>query len=583
MKKLLIIGILFSNFLLASQISCDKKVDEVGEKFLAKMTLAKVDEIDDKNHYISPSSTSHISKSPLKLLSMNTKECSSSKKRDLKVYRAIVELFAINKGNFIIDKDIADKNHKEKDTLLRSVQTDIVIPVISNNQKYTKQYIQDILAYNKKDIDSIDINILQEKILDMKEKFPLKIRLKTINDTLSEITASKLNNNSEEDFISESLFRIADNKQLYKNSSWLAMSFYDTVETIVLEDKDGNLLKAPFDIAKSDLITSDMNDTKNYIYFMDKNGQTHSEKNSSIDYHYFLAEDGAINPRNEMKATLHYFFDPKDRNIQSERIKKYENRYVLLNQLFKKYKVDFFPSDFHVSFDISDIMAHKYNFVYVTSGTKGDESYGHTMLHIYKGEKIGVKPIEQDNSDPIKDKDIPVPKSEQFKKVEINSTKVDLNNTKFSEDNLYINFGVVKQKIGFFDKIKGLFGKIYGEFTIHEEETFLSTQYKDRMVMRVPISFFEQNIDKRVLFESHIEHIKKHSQGQKMDNKIIFKFPYRFISKNCAYIMTDLLEVPMPKIRKKFNNEKFFSFAPKDIFQLLKGDLNVNQHDTKNQ
>jgi len=573
----LLIYIFFSNFLLADQISCDKLVDKVGEEFLATMTLKKVDEIDNKNHYISASSTSHISKSSLKILSIDTKECSVGKQRDLKVYRAIVELFAINKGVFVIEKEIADRNHEEKKTILKGIQENMVIPVISNNKKYTKQYIQDILAFNGKDIDSVDIDRLKEKIKIMKENFSNKESLRSIKDKLFEI--SKDIHSTKKESVADFLFRIADNKQFYKNFSWLAMNFYDSIETVMLEDEDGNLLRTPFDIAKSDLITSDMNDTTNYIYFMDKNGNIDSNKSDFIDYHYFLSEDGTRNPRNELKATLHYFFDSKEISVRSKRIKKYENRYVLLKQLFKVYSVDSFPSDFELSFDISDILLHKYKLVYVTIGKKGDESYGHTMLHIYKGDKLNEKPIEEEKCDEVKNKDI---SDTDCKESNTSNVENDLNNSKLSENNLYINFGVPLKDIGFIDKIKGFFGKIYGEFTIHEEETYLSTQYKDRMVMRIPISIFEQNIDKKILFEAHIEHIKQHSRGQKTDNKIFFTFPYRFISKNCAYIMTDLLEVPIPEIREKFNNEKFFSFAPKDMFQLLKENLNVNQHDTKN-
>lgn len=123
-------------------------------------------------------------------------------------------------------------------------------------------------------------------------------------------------------------------------------------------------------------------------------------------------------------------------------------------------------------------------------------------------------------------------------------------------------------------------GLIYGEFSYHKSKTFLTRKYADRLVMQVPITILDNNISKKILFETHINHIAKHIKGENSTNEIIFKFPYRFISKNCAYIMTDLLEVPIPKLREKFNDESYYTFEPQDMFKLLEGEINVNQHKT---
>ena len=308
---------------------------------------------------------------------------------------------------------------------------------------------------------------------------------------------------------------------------------------------------------------------------MDKYGKTYPDKNDSMKYHYFLAEDGVRNPRSELNATLHYFFDPKDTTQQQERIKKYENRYVLLKQLFEKYKVSKFPSTFQIKLNTDDIINHKYNFVYVTSGLGGDEAYGHTMLHIDRG-------LKATNTKPLADYSKSLNRDPSTVPMKTNTTQIikDSNNTSFSTDDLYINFGVPLKEIGFLDKIKGLIGLIYGEFSYHKSKTFLTRKYADRLVMQVPITILDNNISKKILFETHINHIAKHIKGENSTNEIIFKFPYKFISKNCAYIMTDLLEVPIPELREKFNDKSYYTFEPQDMFKLLEGEINVNQHKT---
>jgi len=569
MKKLILSTLLCSTLLIGNQVTCEEEVKKVGAKYLHKITIEKAGNYNEQtNHYIS--SVSSSTNSVLKFLEIDTTHCTEASKRKLKVYTAIVELFSINQGLFQLNRETVDKGYAERAQIVNSLDKnkELIIPVISENKKYTRLSIQNILKYNKKDIDSIDMKELQEKVLDM--KLPSNVKLEDINQKLSKITID-LKDYKDEISTADFLFRIADNKALYRNISWLAMNFYDSAETISTGEGGGNDIQ----IIKSDLLTSDMGDTKNYIYFMDKYGKTYPDKNDSMDYHYFLAEDGVRNPRNELKATLHYFFDPKDTTQQQERIEKYENRYVLLKQLFEKYKVSKFPSTFQIKLNTDDIINHKYNFVYVTSGLGGDEAYGHTMLHIDRGFKAtSTKPLAHYSKSLKRDASI-VP-------LKTNTTQIiqDSNNTSFTTDDLYINFGVPLKEIGFLDKIKGLMGLIYGEFSYHKSKTFLTRKYADRLVMQVPITILDNNISKKILFETHINHIAKHIKGENSTNEIIFKFPYRFISKNCAYIMTDLLEVPIPKLREKFNDESYYTFEPQDMFKLLEGEINVNQHKT---
>jgi hypothetical protein len=331
-----------------------------------------------------------MSSTGLEFLNFNTKNCTEAEKRKLKLYQAIVELFGLNKGIFIIPEKIANNNHDEKDELFESLNyTPISIPVIHENNKYTKEHIQNILAYQKIDIQDVDINDLQENILDISENFAPNETIGSVEKKLSEMIGNNIKTYKESNSLANSLFAIAENKLLYQNHSWLAMNFYDTVDTKNIDEFTS------IQIVKSDLITSDMDSNKSYVYYMPKN----NDKNESSKYHYFLAKDGNINPASEMEATLHYFFDEKDNAIQKERICKYANRYILLKQLFTKFKVDKFPKNFDCGLNIDEIEGYKYNFIYVTSGKENSETYGHTMLHVYRGERIKEEKIENTQDD----------------------------------------------------------------------------------------------------------------------------------------------------------------------------------------
>lgn len=572
MKNIILYSILFTSFLFSNTTCAEKLTGEDGidKRFMKDIIKIEINNIENTNHYIS--SISSISNTGLKFLNFNTINCTEGEKRKLKFYQAIVELFGLSKRNFIIPKKIADNNHAEKDKLFGSLKdTQTFTPIIHGNKKYTKDNIQNILAYHKIDIQDVDIYDLQEKISNI--KFDANETIGTIEKKLSIMIENNLKEYKENNSLADSLFAIAENKLLYQNHSWLAMNFYDTVDIKMIDQFKS------IPIVRSDLITSDM-DNKSYVYYMPKN----NDKNDSSKYHYFLAKDGNINPISEMEATLHYFFDDKDTTIRKKRICQYENRYILLKQLFKKFKVNKFPKDFSCNLNITEIEKYKYNFVYVTSGEEGSESYGHTMLNVYRGERTSENKVENMPDDFTPD----IHKATYNRKINISkdksqNIKKDSNNSEIVSDEIYINFGVPEEKSsGFFNSIKGFFGGIYGVFTFHEESTFLPNNYNNRMIIKIPITALDKDPEKKLLLEAHLRHIQKHTQGQNSSNDILFKFPYKFISKNCAYIMSDLIEVPLPHLREKFNNESFFSFTPQDMFKLLEGEINVNQHQTSN-
>ncbi|CAA6798503.1 MAG: Unknown protein [uncultured Sulfurovum sp.] len=574
MKNLILYIFLFSSLLFSNE-TCEERLtgeNGINKQFMKTITMLKIDDVENTDHYISASS--NMSSTGLEFLNFNTKDCTAPQKRKLKFYQAIVELFGLNKGNFIIPEKIANNNHNEKDDLFESLDyTPVSTPVIHENHKYTKEHIQNILAYQKIDIQDVDINSLQEKILDISENFVANETIGSVEKKLSIMLGNNIKEYKASNSLADSFFAIAENKLLYNNPSWLAMNFYDTIDTKSIDD----FTSIP--IVRSDLITSDMDSNKSYVYYMPKN----NDKNESSKYHYFLAKDGNINPASEMEATLHYFFDEEDSSIRKERICQYHNRYILLKQLFTKFKVNKFPKDFNCDLKKEDVSDYKYNFVYVTSGEENSETYGHTMLHVYRGERLQEEKVENTQDD----LGASVFKS-TINKIKTTSSKKqknieDLNNSKMVSDDMYINFGVPdEESSGFVNKLKAFFGGLYGIFTFHEESTFLPRNYNNRMIIKVPITSLDKDLDKKLLLEAHLRHIQKHIQGQNSSNDILFKFPYKFVSKNCAYIMSDLIEVPLPHLREKFNKEKYFSFAPKDMFKLLEGEINVNQHQTSN-
>jgi len=91
------------------------------------------------------------------------------------------------------------------------------------------------------------------------------------------------------------------------------------------------------------------------------------------------------------------------------------------------------------------------------------------------------------------------------------------------------------------------------------------------MLIKFPITALENDIEKRELLSAQIQHIVNN-----IDN---FEIPYRFMSKNCAYVFANILEVPFPELRDKFNNTGYFTFKPKDIIELMKGKIDVSKHE----
>lgn len=615
MKKILLLTFILSISLWST--SCDDELNTTKSHLMQDVFHLEINRLEDTNHGLSHSSSSSSnSKNDLGFLDAKAMDCTAIQQSKFKVYQAVVALFGINKGAFRIDDKIVNKNYNEVTSLLAQTYDEeedenTVLPVVSENEKSTGSHIQHLVYhYLKVSIDKVDLKKLEIAINDAKDTHDTN---KIVNDknnmsslTLGQFTENLSNyiiadkiikdktNNKRE--IANFLFNIAEDKNFHKNTSWLAMNFYDTIG-FAMDIKNGELPSyneeslsyAWNQTIRSDLLV-DMNNSE-YTYFMSKNGKINDNNNrSSVLYHYFLAEDGVTNPYNELKATLHYFFDNNDTLIRHTRICEYNNRFILLKQLFKKYKVQKDVLNLRCNEqDEDEIRDYKYNYVYVTSGEDGDESYGHTMLHIDKGEKI-VSDVSAKGNIQEDVKKMPSIDNETKSKSETKSTTQKLssststpssvkdNNQSVKPIDLYINFGVPPmEKTNFIKKIsyqlKGLYGGIYGKFNTHTSETFLSKDYGNRMVVKVPIVALDKDINKKILLEAHIQHILKNQER--------FKFPYKFISKNCAYIISDILEVPLPKLRNKFNKEGYLSFAPKDIFKLLEDDINVNAHQAK--
>ena len=615
MKRLIISILFLSTFLLAS--NCEDELNVTRNKSMKNIFDYKINALESTAHSLSRSNSSSSSLNELGFLEFESEDCTPKEKKKFKVYQSIVALFGINKGDFKIDRNISDHNYKEVNNFLLQGKDefeneDILIPIVNENEKYTKQHIQYIVSYykgkNNLTIKDIDLNDLEKHINQVQDEnknnsaltlggfeeklskhiYALKTQTQAKSKTKTKKVISKKKNE-----VSNFLFSIAEDKHFYKNPSWLAMNFYDTIlfDSFV----DGQLLGTPIQTVKSDLIV-DENQSSHYKYFMLKDGTINKDKNISKNYHYFLAEDGIINPYNEMKATLHYFFN--DKNKRNERICEYYNRYILLKQLFKKYDIDKEELTLNChELDEDEVRGYRYSYIYVTSGKDSEEAYGHTMLYNYKGQKesnteslINKTPLPKNLMEiPIvtlatEDKKhiVTITPSELNKTNEYNitissNTKYDYNSS-YPADEVYINFGVPPIKNpNLWDKlsyqIKGFTGDINGQFNIHKSETFLTTDYKNRMIVKLPISVLDNDFDKKMLLAAHLQHIEK--------NHLRFKFPYKFISKNCAYIISDILEVPFPELRKRFNEEGYFSFAPKDVFNLLEGELNVNAHEAK--
>ena len=571
MKKILIILILMiANIAYAedtfdSQKLCANKLKEITSVAFYELPLPAIEEVDLRHSFSSSSSSGK----DLDFLDFDTKICKKSDGKAIENYWSIVSLFALNTGHILIPK----KRMKEYDEEIEEYS--IEKPFIpTNNEKIAKENIKKILTYynylgafEDKNVTINDFNItdLDTKLVALRDSFPtdennnssLNFTLLDANDkllsTLKGILKKSKNKGMTQKRKSPAIFlsKIIKVKKMYNNHSWFAMNFYNQEHQEIM-DKYGNILKTPLNFVESELITNDMNDTtKKYKYYLLKNGTINKDINSTSKYHYFLAEDGNKNPLTEMEATLHYFFD-NPMKTQKRACEDYPNRYVLLKQLFRGN--DSFKEatkNINCSNKISSDM--KFWYGYFTTGKDTSESFGHSVLFIQtKGE---YKLIKMENA-----------LDNNYAK---NNPKINITNM----DEFYLNFFVDRPKKGFLNGLSynfnGMIGGINGMFKIQKQPK-IDNGYKNRMLVLFPIIALDNDKDKRELLSAEIEHIQ--------DNINNFQIPYHFMSKNCAYVISNILEVAFPDLRKKFNTTGYFTFKPKDVIQLMKGKIDVSKH-----
>jgi hypothetical protein len=570
MKKILIIlmligiNLIYAKDDLNSQKICAEKLKEITSIAFYELPLPAIEEVDLRHSFSSSSSTGK----DLDFLDFDTKICKKSDGESITHYWSIVSLFALNTGHILIP----EKRVKEYDAEIEEYS--IEKPFIpTDNEKIAKENIRKILRYynslgefEDKNITINDFNIisLDKRLIKLRNSFPTNENNNTaLSFTLMDadsLLLSKLKEILRESKVEKRiqkrknpaifLSKIIKVKKMYNNHSWFAMNFYNKQYQEVM-DKYGNFLETPFDYVESELITNDMNDTgKKYQYYILKDGKINKDINFTTKYHYFLAEEGIRNPLKEMEATLHYFFDNPNKT-QTRTCEDYPNRYILLKQLFKgndtfqKATRDIKCSRISTKID--------FFYGYFTTGRDNSESFGHSVLLIKtKGE--------------YRSTNIKNSLDTRYAK---NNPKVNITNMK----EFYLNFAVDDPEEGFFNglayNVNGMIGNINGTFKIQKQPE-IDKGYRHRMLVQFPITALNNNTDKRELLSAQIEHIQ--------DNIGNFQIPYRFVSKNCAYVFANILEVPFPELRDKFNDRGYFTFKPKDIIDLMKGKIDVSKH-----
>jgi len=171
MKKILLLTFILSISLWST--SCDDELTATGEHLMQDIFHLKINMIEDSSHGLSSSSSSSSDpKNNLGFLEVKSTDCTPLQQSKFKVYQAVVALFGINKGEFKIDKKIANEHYNEVISLLSQTYDDvedenIVLPVINENEKYTGSHIQHLVShYLNVSIDKIDLNMLEIAIKD---------------------------------------------------------------------------------------------------------------------------------------------------------------------------------------------------------------------------------------------------------------------------------------------------------------------------------------------------------------------------------------------------------------------------------
>ena len=571
MKKTLITFLLITLSLVHAEnrSACDKKLEEIKGTSLSDLSLKVIEDIDMRHSYSSTQSSSSGTEKNLDFLRFDTSRCEKSKRKEIEHYWSIVSLFSLNTGKILITEN-KSKNYDEE--IEEYLTEKPFLP--SKNEKGTKDNIKNILKYYNslgefdKNITINDYNItsLNKKLVNLRNSLSdtdtsayldidLAITSKKLLITLKSETLKDVNSKIEKKSVKKEktpiiiLSDIMKRKKMYNNHSWFAMNFYNKHHQKPL-DSNGHLLETAIEYVESELITKDMNDTSKKYYLL-KNGKINQDQNRSKKYHYFLAEDGTQNPLHEMEATLHYFFDNPNKT-QNRVCKEYPNRYVLLKQLFKGSDTfDKISQEINCSNIPTEI---KFYYGYFTTGEESTESFGHSILVIEsKGKYTSTKMNNVMDSRYAK-----------------NNPKKNITN----KITYYLNFAVDNPEVGFLNNltynINGMIGNINGKFK-KQLSYEINESYLNRMLIKFPITALESDIEKRELLSAQIQHIVNN-----IDN---FEIPYRFMSKNCAYVFANILEVPFPELRDKFNNTGYFTFKPKDIIELMKGKIDVSKHE----
>jgi len=559
MKKLFLITLIIFNISYAEETNeCKKHIENIESNdslfLMDNLTISAIDEIDLAHQF---SSLSSKSKGLSYLAFDNLDKCKPEDRKRLRHYWSLVSLFTIHDGEVLVDEESIKVENKEMKEIEEITGEQFYFP--TQNVQKTTENLKAILQFYNKNISTVNIKKLANKI----KKF--RNGAEYVGTTLYKISEKMRNiihelKESKEIATATYLFSIAKSKKFYNHPSWLAMNFYNKQkEEIDLQD-----ISKSRTYIESELIT-DLDSNISYKYFMSNKGIFNDidDINKSLAYHYFLSEDGVKSPSKEMKATLHYFFD---NNVTREQrsCKEYYNRYVLLKQLFRK--IQEFPQ-----INCSHI-ENQFEYGYFTTGKNSDESFGHSILHVITTDKNRKKrTIIKSNQKFLANVSFqPI----QYKEKRLNDNDILDNNSTESINDYYINFALNEPKnMNFFDKIKydfnGIVGNSNGQFT-KADQLAIGDNYRGRMLVLFPIKELTTDRDKQELFSAHIQHILR--------NKNNFRMPYYFASKNCAYVIENLLEVPFPELRKKFNDTGYFSFSPKDVIFLLKGKIDVSKH-----
>lgn len=563
MKKIFLIITIILNISYAKEnIDCSKHIEYMESNdslfLMDNLSMSAINEIDLAHQFSSFSSKSN----GLNFLSFdNLDTCKPEDRKKIRHYWSLVALFSINQGEILVSEASRKIENKEMKIIEEELGEKFYYPT-QNSQKTTENLKAILNFYNRK-LSTINLEKLAKKIKNFKagEKY-IGITLTKLSDEMSKIIDSLAESN--EIATASYLFTIAKSKKFYINPSWLAMNFYNKQKEEIDIHQDFSKTRA---YIESELIT-DFDGNISYKYFSSATGKLNSidETNNSQAFHYFLAEDGVKSPLKEMEATLHYFFEKEDNRTREKRACiDYHNRYVLLKQLFKE--ISAFPK---INCKQS---LNQFEYGYFTTGKDSDESFGHSILHIITTDKNNkskiIKKTKQKYTADLSFQSLPYDT-----KNSIQNSQQDTNSSNESINDYYLNFALNEpHNMSFFDKIKydinGIIGNSNGQFTKAGQLT-IGNNYKGRMLVLFPIEELTTDKDKQELFSAHIAHILK--------NKDNFRMPYYFASKNCAYVIENLFEVPFPDLRKKFNEMGYFSFTPKDIIYLLKGKIDVSKH-----